>query len=57
MNNVDTKFGTLAGTVLSISMTMNIENVFETVFLGIIGASTIFLISVLLKKIFNKKSK
>ena len=56
MNNVDTKLGTLAGTVLSISMTMNIENVLETVFLAIVGASTSFLISVILKKIFRNKN-
>jgi|GEM_PF-2420620 len=56
MNNVDTKLGTLAGTVLSVLMTMNIENILETVFLAMVGASTSFLIAVILKKIFRNKN-
>lgn len=56
MNNVDTKLGTLAGTVLSVLMTMNMENILETVFLAMVGASTSFLIAVILKKIFRNKN-
>jgi len=56
VNNVDTKLGTLAGTVLSVLMTMNIENILETVFLAMVGASTSFLIAVILKKIFRNKN-
>lgn len=56
MNNADTKLGTLAGTVLSVLMTMNIENILETVFLAMVGASTSFLIAVILKKIFRNKN-
>ena len=56
MNNADTKLGTLAGTVLSVLMTMNMENILETVFLAMVGASTSFLIAVILKKIFRNKN-
>lgn len=56
MNNADTKLGTLAGKVLSVLMTMNMENILETVFLAMVGASTSFLIAVILKKIFRNKN-
>lgn len=55
MNNVDLRMGTLAGTVLSVSLTMNIGNLLETVILAAIGASVSFAVSLFWKNICKKE--
>jgi len=55
-----TLFGTIGGTLLSVSASIHLDDVFKTVALGAIGAITSYLVSVAMrcasKAIKNKKN-
>ena len=53
-NNQTTILGTLSGTVLTVSTTIDYEDYIKTILLALIGATVSFIFSVILKWLWEK---